>query len=330
MAAAASAPLGRRAVVVGGSLAGVLCARAVSAHFDEVVLLERAALPAQAVPRRSTPQSFHLHVLLKGGENAMEALAPGFRDAIEAAGSVTIHPGQDMHSASEMGVGRRFETDMRVHGQSRWLLEDCLRRRVVELTENLEVRSGVTVRGLVHDAQRHAVTGVVQEQDGERSGNRSELACELVVDASGRGEGAVRWLTALGLPVPEVEEVKVDFGYASTVLRLADDPERSWKGIVVGNLPRVGARGGVIMPIEPDEQPNNNSSEENFDDPFDALPLCKIRTGVPVIKRAAMAFDCEVVRHFDLEADHGMYIGLVVGVKVFEQTAPPEAPKQYP
>ena len=45
MSPAAKAPLGRRAVVIGGSLAGVLCARAVSAHFDEVVLLERAALP---------------------------------------------------------------------------------------------------------------------------------------------------------------------------------------------------------------------------------------------------------------------------------------------
>jgi flavin-dependent dehydrogenase len=70
------------------------------------------------------------------------------------------------------------------------------------------------------------------------------------VDASGRGEGAVRWFGALGIDVPEIEEVKVDFGYASTVLALADDPDRAWKGIVVGNLPREGARGGVIMPIE--------------------------------------------------------------------------------
>mgnify|MGYP006270766101 CR=1 FL=1 len=246
----APAPLGRRAVVVGGSLAGMLSARAVAPHFEEVVVLERAALDGALAPRRSAPQTFHLHVLLKGGENAMEELVPGFREAIETSGSVRLHPGQDFHSASELGVARKFETEMRVHGQSRWLLEHCLRTRVLETTENLALRTGVTVRGLVHDGEANAVRGLVIEAEGERS----ELSCDLVVDASGRGEGAVRWFGALGLPVPEIEEVKVDFGYASTVLRLAEDPARDWKGLVVGNLPRVGARGGVIMPIEPDAE----------------------------------------------------------------------------
>ena len=244
------APLGGRAVVVGGSLAGMLAARAVAPHFDEVLVLERAALGATAEPRMSAPQTFHLHVLLKGGENAMEELVPGFRDAIEASGSVKIHPGRDFHSASELGVARKFETEMRVHGQSRWLLEHCLRERALALTSNLTLRTGVTVRGLEYDAEGHELRGLVIEVDGERSA----LGCDLVVDASGRGEGAVRWFGALGLEVPEIEEVKVDFGYASTVLRLAEDAARSWQGIVVGNLPRVGARGGVIMPIEPDEQ----------------------------------------------------------------------------
>ena len=246
----ALAPLGRRAVVVGGSLAGMLSARAVAPHFEEVIVLERAALDGELAPRMSAPQTFHLHVLLKGGENAMEALVPGFRDAIEDSGSVTLHPGQDFHSASELGVARKFETEMRVHGQSRWLLEGCLRRRVLESTENLELRTGVTVRGLRHDARANRVEGLVIEVGGERS----ELPCDLVVDASGRGEGAVRWFGALGIAVPEVEEVKIDFGYASTVLRLDEDPGRDWKGLVVGNLPRVGARGGVIMPIEPDAE----------------------------------------------------------------------------
>lgn len=242
--------LGRRAVVVGGSLAGMLSARAVAPHFEEVVVLERAQLDGELAPRMSAPQTYHLHVLLKGGENAMEELAPGFREAMERGGSVTIHPGRDFHSASELGVARKFDTDMRVHGQSRWLLEDCLRQRVLASTDNLELRTGVTVRGLRHDALANEIRGLLIKVDGERS----DLACDLVVDASGRGEGAVRWFGALGIAAPEIEEVKVDFGYASTVLRLADDPDRDWKGLVVGNLPRTGARGGVIMPIEADAE----------------------------------------------------------------------------
>jgi len=99
---------------------------------------------------------------------------------------------------------------------------------------------------LLHDAASNQITGVRFDADGETS----ELTASLVVDASGRGEGAVRWLNALGIKPPEIETVKVDFAYASTFVRLADDPEREWKGLVVGNLPREGARGAVLMPIE--------------------------------------------------------------------------------
>lgn len=239
--------LGHRALVLGGSLAGLLAARAVAPHFDQVIIVDRAAFGDDAAPRMSAPQTYHLHVLLKGGEQAMEALAPGFLARLEAAGSVPLDPGHDFFSASELGVAKPFETPMRVHGQSRWLLEHCLRQQVCESTAKLTMRSGVTVRGLVTDAAGTVVEGVRLET---AAGTEETLSGDLVVDASGRGEGAIRWLKALGLPEPPVETVKVSFGYASTVVRLGDDPSRSWKAVVVGNLPRDGARGGVLMPIE--------------------------------------------------------------------------------
>ncbi|MGA1736370.1 MAG: hypothetical protein ACO4AD_06565 [Pseudomonadales bacterium] len=36
--------LGERALVLGGSLAGLLAARAVAPHFDEVILVDRGRL----------------------------------------------------------------------------------------------------------------------------------------------------------------------------------------------------------------------------------------------------------------------------------------------
>ena len=239
--------LGERALVLGGSLAGLLAARAVAPHFDEVILVDRAAFDGGPAPRMSAPQTFHLHVLLKGGEQAMEALAPGFLARLEASGSVPLDPGHDFFSASELGVAKPFETPMRVHGQSRWLLEHCLRAQVLEGTGNLTFRTGETVRGLLYNAERGAVEGVRLEGS---DGVEDALTGDLVVDASGRGEGAIRWLKALGLEEPPVETVKVSFGYASTVVRLRPDAARSWKAVVVGNLPRDGARGGVLMPIE--------------------------------------------------------------------------------
>jgi flavin reductase (DIM6/NTAB) family NADH-FMN oxidoreductase RutF len=56
-------------------------------------------------------------------------------------------------------------------------------------------------------------------------------------------------------------------------------------------------------------------------DPFDCVPVDRLVTGAPVLARTTLAVDCEVVRHFDLEADHELFIGLV---RAFRQgDAPP-------
>lgn len=54
-------------------------------------------------------------------------------------------------------------------------------------------------------------------------------------------------------------------------------------------------------------------------DPFDCLPIETIVTGAPVIRRSLVALDCVVIRHLDLEADHSLYIGHVVGGRVYAQ-----------
>jgi flavin reductase (DIM6/NTAB) family NADH-FMN oxidoreductase RutF len=57
-------------------------------------------------------------------------------------------------------------------------------------------------------------------------------------------------------------------------------------------------------------------SAEEHHDPFDALAVQTLRTGAPVLRSSALAFDCEVVRHVDMDADHELYIGRVVAVRV--------------
>jgi 2-polyprenyl-6-methoxyphenol hydroxylase-like FAD-dependent oxidoreductase len=239
-------PLGRRAVIAGGSLGGMLAARAVAPHFTDVLVLERDVFTGTPAPRRTTPQSHHVHMLLKGGENAIDRILPGFRRAIEQSGSVKIRAGLDFLAGSELGFAPRWDAGMELHGQSRWMLEHCLRQRVLESTANVELRAGCTVRGLNFDATTNRVTGVKVETET----GTSDLGADLVVDATGRGEGGLRWLSALGVPLPEVEEVSVDFGYSSAIVELQDDPARDWKALAMGNLPRVGARGAVILPIE--------------------------------------------------------------------------------
>lgn len=52
-------------------------------------------------------------------------------------------------------------------------------------------------------------------------------------------------------------------------------------------------------------------------DAFDALPVETLKSLSPVVKRCVAALDCEVVRHFDLEADHELYIGLPIKARIY-------------
>ena len=52
-------------------------------------------------------------------------------------------------------------------------------------------------------------------------------------------------------------------------------------------------------------------------DPFDGMPIDKLATGAPILRKSVAAFDCEVVRHIDIADDHELYIGQVLAAKVY-------------
>ena len=113
--------LGKQAIIVGGSLAGMLAARVLAPCFERVLVLDRDVLPSALAPRRATPQAHHIHMLLKGGENAIEALLPGFCAELEAQGALTV-TNTDTLAAFELGFAPRFESKLKLHSQSRWPL----------------------------------------------------------------------------------------------------------------------------------------------------------------------------------------------------------------
>src|SRR6478736_1905357 len=78
------------AVVIGGSISGLLAAGVLADRFDEVILVERDSLPDDASFRKGAPQSRHLHVLLARGAQILERLMPGFLNDLEAQGAVKL------------------------------------------------------------------------------------------------------------------------------------------------------------------------------------------------------------------------------------------------
>ena len=83
---------GSRAVVIGAGIGGLTAAGALAGHFDQVIVLERDALPAAPAPRAGTPQAHHVHGLLAGGLQAMAELFPGIGQNLLRAGALPDPP----------------------------------------------------------------------------------------------------------------------------------------------------------------------------------------------------------------------------------------------
>jgi 2-polyprenyl-6-methoxyphenol hydroxylase-like FAD-dependent oxidoreductase len=77
------------AVVVGGSVGGLLAASALASSYGRVTVLDRDALPEGFADRRSVPQGRHAHGLLPRGLSHIESLLPGLGDELVDAGAPT-------------------------------------------------------------------------------------------------------------------------------------------------------------------------------------------------------------------------------------------------
>lgn len=235
---------GARAVVVGGSLTGLVATRVLADHFGEVVLVERDRFPDGPDARKGIPQARHIHVLLKEGERILADYFPGICDELVRDGAFRIDMAADTRWRHFGGWKARFRSGMDMLSQSRPLLEWKVRGRVASLpnVRLLDAREGA---GLALDGGR--VGGLQVTRDG---GEGAEvLPADLVVDASGRGSRLPRWLERAGFAAPPETEVRVDVGYASRFYRRPDPAPADWLGLMIYPRPG-GTRLGVLFPVE--------------------------------------------------------------------------------
>ncbi len=208
---------GRHAVVVGGSLAGLLAAHVLAGYADRVTLVERDRFPDGCEPRPGVPQGRHPHVLLEGGQVAMESLLPGFLAELRAAGAPRVGMPSDMVLWQSGRWLRRLPATTHIYTGSRAQLEELVRRRVLA-NQAISTVEGTDVVGLLGDAAR--VRGVLlRDRSGDARGQRRPLEADLVVDASGSGTKASQWLTAIGAQAPHEETIDTGLAYASRVYR---------------------------------------------------------------------------------------------------------------
>ena len=215
-----SGRLGQNAIVIGGSIAGLMAARVLSDFFEQVTVLERDSIADHPAVHKSVPHGNHLHALMLGGQNVMMSLYPNFTERLQKLGAVRFRSGQDIGFYSEYGKAYSPSGSIKEprnlgsfgFSQSRGLLEYCLRQCTLE-TPNLKLRTETPVHSLICENGR--VNGV---KIGGTGGDVS-LTADLVVDAGGRGSRALRWLAENDYKTPEETSIGCDFAYSSAKFR---------------------------------------------------------------------------------------------------------------
>lgn len=236
----------RHAVVIGGSLAGLLAARVLSEHAERVTVVERDRFPEGPDARAGVPQSRHVHVLLDAGQRALDELLPGFTAELSELGAPRVGMPEDMVQWQNGRWFSRLPATTHLYTGPRAQLEWLVRRRVLA-DPRVETVQGAETVGLIGDASR--VRGVMLRERG--AGNPKEsrsLEADLVVDASGRGTHASDWLAAIGAEPPHEETIDTGLSYATRMYRAGSDPDMDALGFnVVPNPEQV--YGGVMLPI---------------------------------------------------------------------------------
>ncbi|HTG33223.1 MAG TPA: NAD(P)-binding protein [Thermoanaerobaculia bacterium] len=244
---------GRHAVVVGGSIGGMLAARALADQFDKVTIIERDQLPdGDSENRPGVPHARHLHFFFKRGLMVVEELFPGVTADLLASGSHLLDQGRDFRILYRSGWSPRAEIGLEFCTFTRPLLEATIRRHLMTNTK-INLLQGFEVAGLVTSEDGARVEGVriqPRHHDPNALPEVETLAAELVIDTSGRGSKAPEWLEAAGFAKPEETVVDAFWGYATRIYEPVEDYKKDWKTLFLMNRPPHQPRAGIIQPIE--------------------------------------------------------------------------------
>jgi len=228
----------QRAIVIGGSMSGLMAARVLANHFQDVCLFDRDAFPQQCDNRKGVPQGQHAHALLASGRQILEKYFPGFKEELHAQGALK----GDYQKVRwfDNGVYHTRFDGIEALVISRPRLEAHVRARLKALP-NVRVNDCRDVDAIA--AQGDRVRGVQVGDD--------VVGADLVVDATGRGSQSPAWLEKMGFTRPREDAVRVGLGYTTRTYQRKPDHLKGDIAVICPSAPPQ-KRGGVALAMEGD------------------------------------------------------------------------------
>lgn len=236
------------AIVIGGSIAGLMTARVLADHFARVTVIERDRPAAPADFRKGAPQARHPHALLARGQQILEQQFPGLVAELREAGAVAMEMGRDFAFCIDGAWSQPFPANIHSTACSRPLLESTIYRRLAAHPQIHFVHEQ-EVLGLCVDEKKERVTGIQLCPRGNPTAI-SEMTADLVIDASGRDSHAPQWLQSLGYPAPVETMINAFPGYSTRIFKVPANFKADWKVLYTMTMAPNHSRGAVIMPLE--------------------------------------------------------------------------------
>jgi 2-polyprenyl-6-methoxyphenol hydroxylase-like FAD-dependent oxidoreductase len=233
------------AVVMGGSVAGLVAARVLADYFEKVTVLEKDACPVDGAPRAGVPQGRHTHILLPSGAQVLERLFPGRLAELVRDGAKKFDYGRSRFYVSGTWLPR-VATKLDSFAQTRPFLEEHLRRWVGEIP-NVRIVYETNVFAPLFEQTNARVVGL---EIGKTGAAREQLLADLVIDATGRHSRLPGWLAENGFgDVPETK-IGIDLAYATGRFQVPADALPDHPMLYIVGPPPEKTRVGVVFQVE--------------------------------------------------------------------------------
>ena len=245
----------KRALVIGGGIAGMCAARALADAYEQVTVVERDRYPDGAAQRRGVPQARMFHMLIERGRREVEALFPGFHALLDEWRAPRVAPSFNMTAMTRRGWSQPARAPV-LHGvfASRPLMEGAIRQLLREVANVQIIEEGEVLRLLAEERDGRLACRGAEVRRGDAN---ERFEADLVVDASGALGRSPEWLEELGLARPDEESLDPLLTYGAQWLRLRPEaqwPARWWwtHGVFIHRIPPHDLHSAHLMRQEDD------------------------------------------------------------------------------